>query len=77
MSNLIPYGRHHIEEDDIEAVVDVLRSDNLTGGPVVEDFEKAFADRVGAKYAIAVSSGTAGLHLALLACDIGPGVSRI
>ena len=64
MSNLIPYGRHHIEEDDIEAVVDVLRSDNLTGGPVVEDFEKAFADRVGAKYAIAVSSGTAGLHLA-------------
>ena len=49
MSHFIPYGRHHIEEDDIEAVVDVLRSDNLTGGPVVEDFEEAFADRVGAK----------------------------
>ena len=61
MSDFIPYGRHCIEEDDIAAVAAVLRSDHLTGGPVVEEFETAFAKRVGARHAVAVSSGTAGL----------------
>ena len=74
MSNFIPYGRHCIEEDDIAAVAAVLRSDHLTGGPVVEEFETAFAKRVGARHAVAVSSGTAGLHLASLALGLGAGI---
>ena len=74
MSNFIPYGRHCIEEDDIAAVAAVLRSEHLTGGPVVEEFETAFAKRVGARHAVAVSSGTAGLHLASLALGLGTGM---
>ena len=74
---MIPYGKHHIDEDDIQAVVQVLRSDYLTQGPVVEKFERAIADYVGVKYAIAVSSGTAALHLANLAVDMGPGRSAV
>lgn len=74
---MIPYGRHHIDEEDIQAVVDVLRSGVLTQGPAVEAFEQAVAEYVGAKYAIAVSSGTAGLHLAALAAGVGPGKSLI
>ena len=74
MSDSIPYGRHCIEEDDIAAVVAVLRSEHLTGGPVVDEFETAFAKRVGARYAVAVSSGTAGLHLASLALGLGAGM---
>ena len=74
MSDFIPYGRHCIEEDDIAAVAAVLRSDHLTGGPVVEEFETAFAKRVGARHAVAVSSGTAGLHLASLALGLGAGM---
>ena len=74
MSDFIPYGRHCIEEDDIAAVSAVLRSDHLTGGPVVEEFETAFAKRVGARHAVAVSSGTAGLHLASLALGLGTGM---
>jgi len=70
---MIPYGKHHIDEDDIQAVVNVLRGGVLTQGPAIEAFEKAVADYVGAKYAVAVSSGTAALHLAALAAGVGPG----
>lgn len=70
---MIPYGRQWIAEDDIQAVVEVLRSDWLTTGPCVESFEKAFAERVGASYAVAVSNGTAALHAAMFALGIGPG----
>ncbi len=69
----IPYGKQSIDEDDIQAVIDVLRSDWLTTGPKVEEFEKVFAETVGAKYAVAVSSGTAALHTAMFAIRIGPG----
>ena len=74
---MIPYGKHHIDEDDIQAVVDVLRSGLLTQGPAVESFEHAVADYVGAKYAVAVSSGTAALHLAALAAGVGPGTTLV
>jgi UDP-4-amino-4,6-dideoxy-N-acetyl-beta-L-altrosamine transaminase len=70
---VIPYGRHSIDEDDISAVVEVLRHGALTQGPKVGAFEQAIADRVGARYAVAVSSGTAALHLACLAAELGPG----
>jgi len=63
----IPYGRQSISEEDIAAVVEVLRSDWLTQGPTVEQFEQAVADYCGARYAVAVSNGTAALHLAALA----------
>ncbi|CAM8429632.1 WecE Predicted pyridoxal phosphate-dependent enzyme apparently involved in regulation of cell wall biogenesis [Candidatus Methylopumilus universalis] len=74
---MIPYGKHHIDEDDIQAVVDILRSSFLTQGPAVEAFEKAVAEYVGVKYAVAVSSGTAALHLAALAAGVGPGTSVV
>ena len=67
---LIPYGKQSIDEDDIKAVVQVLQSDWLTTGPKVEEFEDAFAHFVGAKYAIAMSSGTAALHGATHAIEI-------
>ena len=73
MKNIIPYGRQTIDEDDIKAVVDVLRSDWLTTGPKVAEFEQAVADYVGAKYAVAVSSGTAALHAAMYAISIKSG----
>lgn len=69
----IPYGRQCIEEDDIQAVVDVLRSDYLTTGPKIAEFEKMVASYVGAKYAVAVSNGTAALHIACLAAGITEG----
>lgn len=74
---MIPYGKHHIDEEDIQAVVDVLRSGVLTQGPAVEAFERAIAKYVGAKYAIAVSSGTAALHLAALTAGVSLGKSLI
>jgi len=74
---MIPYGKHHIDEDDIQAVVNVLRTGMLTQGPVVEAFESAIADYVGSKYAVAVSSGTAALHLATLVAGVKPGTSLI
>lgn len=74
---MIPYGKHHIDEEDIQAVVDVLRSGALTQGPAVEAFEHSVAEYVGVKYAVAVSSGTAALHLAALVAGIGPGKSLI
>lgn len=69
----IPYGRQSIDDADIEAVVKVLKSDYLTTGPAVTAFEKKVADYVGAKYAVAVSNGTAALHVACLAAGIGEG----
>jgi len=70
---MIPYGRHHITEEDIQAVVDVLHSNNLTQGPKIGEFEKAFAEYVDARYAVAVSNGTAALHLSAMALKIEPG----
>jgi perosamine synthetase len=70
---LLPYGRQYIDEDDIKAVVDVLRSDWLTTGPKVAEFEKRFAETVGTKYAVAVNSGTAALHAAAFAAGITSG----
>jgi UDP-4-amino-4,6-dideoxy-N-acetyl-beta-L-altrosamine transaminase len=69
----LPYGRQQIDDDDIAAVVSVLKGDWLTTGPAVDAFERAFAETVGAQYAVACSSGTAGLHLAALALGLGPG----
>lgn len=73
MRDFIPYGRQEIDEDDIAAVVEVLRGDWLTTGPAVERFELAFAGLVGAQHAVAVTNGTAALHLAMLAAGVGPG----
>lgn len=70
---MLPYGRQTITEDDITAVVEVLRSPLLTCGPVVARFERAIADFVGAPFASVCSSGTAALHLAYAALGIGPG----
>lgn len=70
---MIPYGKHHIDEADIQAVVEVLKSGTLTQGRYVEAFEKAVADYVGCRFAVAVSSGTAALHLSVLAAGVGPG----
>ena len=68
---MIPYGRQYIDEDDIRSVVDTLTSDWLTTGPKVEEFENAISEYVGAKFAVAVSSGTAALHCAMHALGIG------
>lgn len=68
----LPYGRHCIDEDDIAAVVAVLKSARLTSGPAVERFETALAAATGAPFAIACASGTAALHLAMLALKLGP-----
>ena len=69
----IPYGRQSIDEKDIQAVVDVLRSDYLTTGPRITEFENRVAEYVGAKYAVAVNSGTSALHIACLAAGIKEG----
>jgi len=66
---MISYGRQSIDEDDIAAVVDALRADWLTQGPSIERFEEAVAEYVGAKYAIAYSSGTSALHGAAAAAS--------
>jgi perosamine synthetase len=71
--DFIPYGRQEIDDDDVAAVVEVLRSDWLTTGPAVERFERSFAQLVGAEHAVAVVNGTAALHLAMLAAGVGPG----
>lgn len=70
---MIPYGKQTIEQDDIQAVVDVLKSDFLTTGPKIAEFEQTVADYVGAKYAVAISNGTSALHAACFAAGIGPG----
>ena len=61
---IIPYGKHFIDNDDIKAVVDVLQNHPLTQGKIVSEFEKDVASFVGSKYAVAMSSWTAGLHMA-------------
>ena len=70
--NPIPYGKHNITQDDIDAVVEVLKSDSLTQGPKITEFEERFSKYVSAKYAVAVSNGTAALHLSALSL-IKPG----
>lgn len=70
---MIPYGKQTIDQDDIQAVVDVLQSDFLTTGPKIAEFEQTVADYVGAKYAVAISNGTSALHAACFAAGIGPG----
>lgn len=69
----IPYGRQSINEQDIEAVVNVLKSDYLTTGPKIAEFERKVADYTGAKYAVAIANGTAALHAACYAAGIGEG----
>lgn len=71
--SFIPYGRHLIDDDDIAAVVEVLKSDWLTTGPKVDEFERALADFCGVKQCVALSSGTAALHAAMHAIGVGPG----
>ncbi|WP_373532724.1 UDP-4-amino-4,6-dideoxy-N-acetyl-beta-L-altrosamine transaminase [Vampirovibrio sp.] len=73
MSGFIPYGRQNISEEDIQAVVEVLRSDFVTQGPAIERFEKAVADYCGSRYAVAVSNATAGLHMACMALGLACG----
>src|ERR1700723_2595910 len=76
-ATLLPYGRQSIGEDDIQAVIDVLRSDWLTTGPKVGEFEEAFAARVAAKHAVSFSSGTAALHGAAFTAGLKPGDEAI
>lgn len=71
--NAIPYGRQNITQEDVDAVVSVLKSDFLTQGPKIAEFENAFAKYIGCKYAVAVSNGTAALHLSAFALNIQPG----
>jgi UDP-4-amino-4,6-dideoxy-N-acetyl-beta-L-altrosamine transaminase len=73
MNKIIPYGRQHITQDDLDAVTKTLTSDYLTQGPKIAEFEQAFAIYVGSKYAVAVANGTAALHLCALALDIKEG----
>ena len=70
---MIPYGRQHITDADIEAVVAVLKSDFITQGPVVEQFEKRISEYCGVPYAVAVNSATSALHIACMALELGPG----
>lgn len=69
----IPYGKQNITEEDISAVVEALKSDFLTQGPIIKEFEDKFAEYVGAKYAVAVANGTAALHLCTLALEVEEG----
>ncbi|ABW20045.1 UDP-4-amino-4,6-dideoxy-N-acetyl-beta-L-altrosamine transaminase [Alkaliphilus oremlandii] len=71
--NLLPYGKQWIDDSDVEAVVHILKSDYLTTGPKVKEFEEKFADYVGSKYAVALSNGTAALHAACYAAGITKG----
>lgn len=73
MRNSIPYGKQNITTEDINAVVEALKSDFLTQGPKIAEFEQAFADYIGSKYAVAVANGTAALHLNALALGVQPG----
>lgn len=70
---MIPYGRQHVTEADIQAVTEVLRSDFLTQGPAVPRFEQAVAEHVGSRHAVAVNSATSALHIACAALGLGPG----
>ena len=70
---MIPYGKHHIDEEDIKTVVKVLKSDNLTQGPLISTFESEISKYVGAKYSVVVTSCTAGLHLASIISNMKKG----
>ena len=70
---MIPYGKQDVSEEDIKAVVDVLRSDFLTQGPIVPAFESAVTSYCGVKFGYAVNSATSALHIACLALEVGPG----
>lgn len=70
---MIPYGRQSIDDDDIAAVVAVMRSDFLTQGPAVEEFEESLRDATGARHAVAFANGTAALHAAVAVAGLGPG----
>jgi perosamine synthetase len=72
-SAIIPYGRQWIDENDIQAVISLMRSERITQGPKVEEFEDALAEYCGAKYAVAVNSGTSALHIACLAAEVKEG----
>jgi UDP-4-amino-4,6-dideoxy-N-acetyl-beta-L-altrosamine transaminase len=72
-NNVIPYGRQNITEEDIETVIAALKSDFLTQGPKILEFEKSFSEYIGCKYSVAVANGTAALHLCALALDIQEG----
>lgn len=72
-SKVIPYGRQNITQEDIDVVIETLKSDYLTQGPKVLEFEESFANYVGAKYAVAVANGTAALHLCTLALEVQEG----
>jgi UDP-4-amino-4,6-dideoxy-N-acetyl-beta-L-altrosamine transaminase len=76
-AKLLPYGKQRLDDADIQAVVEVLRSDWLTTGPRVGEFEEAFAEWVGARFAVSFSSGTAALHGAVFAAGLGPGDEAI
>src|SRR6202140_275315 len=76
-ASFLPYGRQSVDEADIQAVVEVLRSDWLTTGPKVAEFEEAFATRVGAAHAVSFSSGTAALHGAAFAAGLKSGNEAI
>ena len=71
--HIIPYGKQHIDDDDVNAVINALQSDFLTQGPKISEFERAFANYVQAEYAIAVNNGTSALHLCAIALGVKPG----
>lgn len=73
MNNIIPYGKQYISEDDIYAVINTLKSDYLTQGPKISEFENEFARYIGCDFAVAVSNGTAALHLSCLALNLSKG----
>nr|MBP8074213.1 DegT/DnrJ/EryC1/StrS aminotransferase family protein [Bacteroidia bacterium] len=69
----VPLSQPYMGQEEIDAVVEVLRSDRLALGPVTAEFERLFAEAIGVKYALAVNSGTSGLHLAVKALGLGRG----
>ena len=73
MKHHIPYGRQNITEQDIEAVVETLKGDFLTQGPRIKEFEDRFSNYIGVKYSVAVSNGTAALHICTMALNVTPG----
>ncbi|KYG77043.1 hypothetical protein EV198_1297 [Roseivirga ehrenbergii] len=77
MSTSIPYGRQNITDEDIQTVVEVLKSDYLTQGPQIAAFETAFSSYVGSEYAVALANGTVALHLCALALDVNEGAKVI
>ena len=72
-SEIIPYGKHHLDESDVQQVINTLRFGNLTQGNEIEEFERAICQRVGSKYAVAVSSATNALHISYQALGLGQG----